>query len=151
MLGTSDAWATSRLSHRPNEPSSYYIEDCRISKSEHFLVFLFMLYAANRAALVPRPCRARAVPVPRPCRARSLTNFNRCLRLPYPPQFWRQRKSQMSRHRVSLTWGSKKNLIKKKNLLLNKKIVNTNYFLCVRGLWNYLIIIMRNYFPPKRR
>ena len=30
MLGTSDAWSMSRLSHRPNEPE-YYIEDCWIS------------------------------------------------------------------------------------------------------------------------
>ena len=29
MLGTSDAWSTSRSSHRPREPG-YYIEDCRI-------------------------------------------------------------------------------------------------------------------------
>ena len=29
MLGTSDTWSMSRLSHRPSEPV-YYIEDCRI-------------------------------------------------------------------------------------------------------------------------
>ena len=29
ILGTSDAWSTSRLSHRPSEPA-YYIVDCRI-------------------------------------------------------------------------------------------------------------------------
>ena len=29
-FGTSDAWATSLLSHRPSEPA-YYIVDCRIS------------------------------------------------------------------------------------------------------------------------
>ena len=29
MLGTSDAWSMSRLSHRPSKPA-YYIEDCRI-------------------------------------------------------------------------------------------------------------------------
>ena len=29
ILGTSDAWLTSRLSHRPSEPA-YYIVDCRI-------------------------------------------------------------------------------------------------------------------------
>ena len=28
-LGTSDAWSTSHLSHRPSEPA-YYIVDCRI-------------------------------------------------------------------------------------------------------------------------
>ena len=32
MLGTSDAWAMSRSSHRPSEPA-YYIEDCRISNT----------------------------------------------------------------------------------------------------------------------
>ena len=31
ILGTSDAWSTSRLSHRPSEPA-YYIVDCRISR-----------------------------------------------------------------------------------------------------------------------
>ena len=31
MLGTSDAWSTIRLSHRPSEPA-YYIVDCRILK-----------------------------------------------------------------------------------------------------------------------
>ena len=30
MLGTSDAWTMSRLSHRPIDPA-YYTEDCRIS------------------------------------------------------------------------------------------------------------------------
>ena len=30
MLGTSDAWSMSHLSHRPSNPA-YYIEDCRIS------------------------------------------------------------------------------------------------------------------------
>ena len=30
ILGTSDAWLTSHLSHRPSEPA-YYIVDCRIS------------------------------------------------------------------------------------------------------------------------
>ena len=30
ILGTSDTWSTSRLSHRPSEPA-YYIVDCRIS------------------------------------------------------------------------------------------------------------------------
>ena len=30
MLGTSDAWSMSRLSHQASEPA-YYIEDCRIS------------------------------------------------------------------------------------------------------------------------
>ena len=30
ILGTSDAWSTSRLSHRPSKPA-YYIVDCRIS------------------------------------------------------------------------------------------------------------------------
>ena len=35
MLGTSDAWSTSRLSHRPSE-LAYYIVDCRIlSTSSH--------------------------------------------------------------------------------------------------------------------
>ena len=29
MLGTSDAWSTSYLSHQPSEPA-YYIVDCRI-------------------------------------------------------------------------------------------------------------------------
>ena len=29
MLGTSDAWSTSRSSHQPSEPV-YYIEDCQI-------------------------------------------------------------------------------------------------------------------------
>ena len=29
MLGTSDAWSMSRLSHRPSKPA-YYIEDCWI-------------------------------------------------------------------------------------------------------------------------
>ena len=29
MLGTSDAWSMSRLSHRPSKPV-YYIEDCWI-------------------------------------------------------------------------------------------------------------------------
>ena len=29
ILGTSDAWLTSRLSHRPSEPA-YYVVDCRI-------------------------------------------------------------------------------------------------------------------------
>ena len=30
ILGTSDAWSTSRLSHRPSKPA-YYIVDCQIS------------------------------------------------------------------------------------------------------------------------
>ena len=30
MLGTSDAWSMSRLSHQPSKPA-YYILDCRIS------------------------------------------------------------------------------------------------------------------------
>ena len=30
ILGTSDAWLTSRLSHRPSDPV-YYIEDCWMS------------------------------------------------------------------------------------------------------------------------
>ena len=29
ILGTSDSWSTSRLSHRPSEPA-YHIVDCRI-------------------------------------------------------------------------------------------------------------------------
>ena len=29
MLGTSDSWSMSRLSHQPREPG-FYIEDCRI-------------------------------------------------------------------------------------------------------------------------
>ena len=32
ILGTSDAWSTSRLSHQTNNPA-YYIEDCRIYSS----------------------------------------------------------------------------------------------------------------------
>ena len=31
MLGTSDTWSMSHLSHLPSEPM-YYIEDCRISR-----------------------------------------------------------------------------------------------------------------------
>ena len=30
ILGTSDTWSTSHMSHRPSEPA-YYIVDCRIS------------------------------------------------------------------------------------------------------------------------
>ena len=38
MLGTSDAWSMSRLSHGPSDPA-YYIEDCLIYVSfEAFLV-----------------------------------------------------------------------------------------------------------------
>ena len=33
MLGTSDTWLMSRLSHRPSNPA-YYIEDCRISSAK---------------------------------------------------------------------------------------------------------------------
>ena len=33
ILGTSNAWSTSRLSHRPSKPA-YYIVDCRISRVE---------------------------------------------------------------------------------------------------------------------
>ena len=33
MLGSSDAWSMSRLSHQPSDPA-YYIEDCRISNRE---------------------------------------------------------------------------------------------------------------------
>ena len=32
MLGTSDAWSMSHLSHPPSKPA-YYIEDCRISSA----------------------------------------------------------------------------------------------------------------------
>ena len=32
MLGKSDAWSTSNLSHRPSKPA-YYIADCRISEN----------------------------------------------------------------------------------------------------------------------
>ena len=33
ILGTSDTWSTSRLSHRPSDPA-YYIVDCRISDNQ---------------------------------------------------------------------------------------------------------------------
>jgi len=33
ILGTSDAWSTSCLSHRPSKPV-YYIVDCQISRVE---------------------------------------------------------------------------------------------------------------------
>ena len=33
ILGMSDAWSTSRLSHRPSKPA-YYIVDCRISRQQ---------------------------------------------------------------------------------------------------------------------
>ena len=32
LLGTSDAWSMSRLSHRPSDPA-YFIEDCQIFRS----------------------------------------------------------------------------------------------------------------------
>ena len=38
MLGTSDAWSMSHLSHWPSEPA-YYIEDCRICSN--WSMFLF--------------------------------------------------------------------------------------------------------------
>ena len=34
VLGTSDTWSTSRLSHRPSAPA-YYNVDCRISTLTH--------------------------------------------------------------------------------------------------------------------
>ena len=34
ILGTSDSWSPSRLSHRPSEPA-YHIVDCQISKVSH--------------------------------------------------------------------------------------------------------------------
>ena len=89
-----------------------------------------MLPAATHAA----PVRARAAPVKRLRRARSLTNFNRCFALAISAAV--SKTAEVSNESAeSLTYVRfKKNLIKKKNLLLNKNIVNTNYFLCVRGL-----------------
>ena len=84
-----------------------------------------MLPAATRATPMSRPSHAYTAPV-------LLQILTGVLRLPYPPQFWRQRKSQMSRQRVSLTWGSKKKLDKKKKNLYCwiRILLNTNYF-CV--------------------
>ena len=42
MLGTSDAWPMSRLSHRPSKPA-YYIEDCRISISNIMYSLFYIL------------------------------------------------------------------------------------------------------------
>ena len=36
ILGTSDAWSLSRLSHRPSK-QAYYIEDCRIYREDGYL------------------------------------------------------------------------------------------------------------------
>jgi hypothetical protein len=49
MLGISDAWSMSRLSHRPSDPA-YYIEDCRISQFKHWWV-------KGNAAERPSPAR----------------------------------------------------------------------------------------------
>ena len=41
ILGTSDAWSTSRWSHRPSDPA-YYIEDCRILEKQHYNRGIFL-------------------------------------------------------------------------------------------------------------
>ena len=53
MLGTSDAWWISRLSHRPSEPA-YYIEDCRISCENEISPAqkMFKLIWARRAVML---------------------------------------------------------------------------------------------------
>ena len=43
MLGTSDTWSLSRLSHRPIDPA-YYIEDCRIFAYHPHLGVLFLSF-----------------------------------------------------------------------------------------------------------
>ena len=48
LLGTSDAWLTSRLSHRPSEPA-YYIVDCRIYTECHEIAFQISGTVLNRA------------------------------------------------------------------------------------------------------
>ena len=42
ILGTSDAWSTSRLSHPPSKPA-YYIVDCRIF-GQPFSYYIFFIY-----------------------------------------------------------------------------------------------------------
>ena len=46
MLGTSDAWTMSRLSHRPSDPA-YYIEDCGI------FVYFYMSSHFQDGVLLP--------------------------------------------------------------------------------------------------
>ena len=46
MLGTSDPWLTSCLSHRPSEPA-YYMVDCQISKY-HSSTLIFYIEGGHR-------------------------------------------------------------------------------------------------------
>ena len=46
ILGTSDAWSTSCLSHRPREPG-YYIVDCRISATYSSIPALYYIHILN--------------------------------------------------------------------------------------------------------
>ena len=94
-----------------------------------------------------------AVPVPRPCRARSLTNFNRCFALAISAAVLKTAEVSNESAESLTNVRFKKNLIKKKKNLYCwiRILLKQTIFVYVRGLWNYLIIIMRNYFPPKRR
>ena len=46
MLGTSDAWSTTHMSHRTSEPA-YYIVDCQISRLDLWLKKMWFLLLCN--------------------------------------------------------------------------------------------------------
>ena len=43
MLGTSDAWSTSCLSHQHSKPA-YYIEYCQISRAVSLVEFIILIF-----------------------------------------------------------------------------------------------------------